>query len=116
MNARRLITLVAIVVCSHKSNVASGVTYKAVLLHPSNGFIQTSGNGISDGLQVGYGFGPATQGASHALLWSGTANSFVDLNPTGFANSEALKASVGGQVGYGQVSGTGKYHALMWGG
>ena len=35
-----------------------------------------------------------------ALLWSGTASSVVDLNPSGFSNSEALAISDGLEVGY----------------
>ena len=55
---------------------------------------------------------------SHALLWSGTAASAVDLNPVGFTFSEARGVFGGQQVGYGYGPATGGTfnHALLWSG
>jgi hypothetical protein len=75
------------------------------------------GYGISGGQQVGTGWGSAS-GNFHAFLWSGTAASAVDLNPSGFTYSYAYGISGGQQVGYGSPhSVTGEYdHALLWSG
>src|SRR5262245_5281730 len=77
-------------------------------LHPTNltGF-SNSGAVATDGIrQAGYGSGSATGGDdvfhSHALLWSGTADSAVDLHPTnlnGFSFSTAYSISGTQQVG-----------------
>lgn len=53
----------------------------------------------------------------HALLWSSTAASVVDLNPSGFTVSYAHGTSGNQQVGMGYGPGTGsQYHALLWSG
>jgi len=72
--------------------------------------------GVSGGQQVGEGTRTATAGILHALLWSGTAESCVDLNPTGFFYSVAYGVSGGQQVGYGCIPGSLWYHALLWSG
>jgi hypothetical protein len=57
---------------------------------------------------------------SHAFLWSGTAESAVDLNPTNIAGitySQAFGIGGGQQVGYGYGSGTNNTeHAFLWSG
>jgi hypothetical protein len=52
-------------------------------------------------------------GINHALLWTGSAGSVVDLTPAGFF--EALAYGVGGgqQVGDGFISSVG-WHAVLW--
>ena len=51
----------------------------------------------------------------HALLWSGTAASAVDLNPAGIQTSFARDVLNGVQVGYGAGAATGgRDHALLW--
>jgi hypothetical protein len=66
---------------------------------------------------VGYGSGAATGSYEHALLWSGTAASAVDLNPSGLRHSWAYGVSGSQQVGYGEGAATGNYdHALLWSG
>ncbi|MEN6384125.1 MAG: hypothetical protein ABFD79_02895, partial [Phycisphaerales bacterium] len=52
----------------------------------------------------------------HALLWNGTSQSCIDLNPvSGFSASAAYATDGAHQVGYGQDSLTnGNYEALMW--
>jgi uncharacterized membrane protein len=53
----------------------------------------------------------------HALLWSGTAGSAVDLNPAGVDNSYAYATGGTRQVGYGSGTATGfNAHALLWSG
>ena len=50
---------------------------------------------------------------THAVIWTGTAASMVDVNPSGFTFSEALATNGSVQVGYGSSTG-GNYHALLW--
>ncbi len=58
-----------------------------------------------------------TGGTFHALLWSGSAASCVDLNPSGFTRSEAYDTSDTLQVGFGYGTATGgATHALLWSG
>ena len=58
---------------------------------------------------------PGYESPVHALLWSGTAESCVDLHPSvGSAGTAALAVSGGQQVGYGGVGS--EIHALVWSG
>jgi hypothetical protein len=91
-------------------------------LHPS-GF-QFSGAHATDGAQqVGGGRPPGLDFESHALLWTGSAASVIDLNPLNghFAWSVALGVSGGQQVGGGidssagpGINSSGSWHALLW--
>jgi hypothetical protein len=70
---------------------------------------------VSGGQQVGSG--ASAGNSAQALLWSGTAGSFVNLNPAGFTLSEAVGVSGGQQIGDGYGPSTGNnYHALLWSG
>jgi hypothetical protein len=60
--------------------------------------------------------GQVGNGSGHALLWTGTAASVVDLNPSGFDSSQAYGVGGGQQVGEGIPSGGGAFHALLWSG
>lgn len=51
---------------------------------------------------------------SHALLWLGTAESVVDLHPSGWIYSRAWGTSGSQQVSWGRCSGG--VHALLWSG
>ena len=65
------------------------------------------------------GFGGFSNGYRHALLWSGTAASAIDLTPIGYDISDAMAISGNQQVGYGwgPAAGPGNYeHALLWSG
>src|SRR5207253_9452441 len=46
-----------------------------------DGFVESWASVASDGQQVGYGFGPATGGYVHGLLWRGTVSSVPYLTP-----------------------------------
>jgi hypothetical protein len=92
----------------------------AVDLNPTNlsGFDYSSASGTSGTQQVGYG--EASSGVkgtvfTHALLWTGTAASAIDLNPTNLGiNSSTANGTNGAQqvgAGYGSFSGS---HALLW--
>jgi hypothetical protein len=90
------------------------VSYIAIDLNPS-GFTKSAAVGISGTQQVGSGSGSATGGNSHALLWNGSAASYVDLHPSVFAGSNAVGISGTQQVGLGYTIG-GYEHALLWNG
>ena len=87
--------------------------YTVTLLTPAN-FVDTFAYGAGGGQQGGTGYGPATGGNSHALLWKGNAGSCVDLNPAGFSASYVYGADGKQQVGLG-VPGL-ENHALVWNG
>ncbi len=70
---------------------------------------------------MGEGSGSATNDNTHALLWNGSADSYVDLNPSGFTESIASATNGVQQVGtgwrpeFGLTSGTSEnFHALLW--
>ncbi|HVU64237.1 MAG TPA: hypothetical protein VHC70_09690, partial [Phycisphaerales bacterium] len=50
----------------------------------------------------------------HASLWSGTATSWIDLNPAGSTESMANAAGGGQQAGYAILGGV--HHAGLWSG
>jgi hypothetical protein len=100
-----------------------GTAASAVDLHPTNlsGFSESFAYGTDGTRQVGMAGGDASffgGSNTHAILWSGTADSAVDLHPTllaGFDTSKAVAISGLEQVGSGSGSGTGgKEHALLW--
>jgi hypothetical protein len=66
--------------------------------------------------QIGFGCDSAAGGNQHALLWSGTEDSFIDLHqflPAGFDDSYAW-----GIDGYGNIVGwaydSSSSHAILW--
>ncbi len=71
-------------------------------------------NGDYSGHQFGYGNGASTGYRDHALMWSGTANSLVDIHPDAFENSQILMAGDGHEVGFARPSGTNESHAIEW--
>jgi hypothetical protein len=90
---------------------AAAVAYKATLLHPLSGYSDSGGYGAWAGKQAGYG---TIGGVDHALIWSGTAASVVDLHPSGYAFSRAGSVSGSRQLGFGYISATNRFRALMW--
>lgn len=109
--ALRFAIVAALIVFSIRS--AQGTTYGFVDLTPS-GFTATA-EGVSNGQQAGYG--NVLNSYAHALLWSGSAASAVDLNPAGFTQSFAYGVSGGQQIGWGSGAATGDVaHALLWSG
>jgi len=109
MKTRKLIKLVPSLVLCACAVWAPPATadYKAVILDDGWG---SRIYGVSSGDQVGIVDG-------HAAMWSGTAESYVDLNPTGFLYSEARGICGDQKVGWGRGSTTeGNNHALLWSG
>lgn len=81
--------------------------------------------GVRNGQQVGYvssvpypyGETFSYHAASHAVLWTGTAASAVDLNPIGYAASEALATNGTQQGGWAYNSLPAQsQHAALWSG
>jgi probable HAF family extracellular repeat protein len=83
-------------------------------LHPGE-FESSYAYGTNGTQQVGYGWSWTT--GDHALLWNGTAASYVDLHqflPAGFIYSDAMGIDgYGNIVGYAQNS-SGYTHAILW--
>lgn len=111
--------LLAIVGISCLCSSASATTYTATLLHPL-GFSTSRGSGISGTSQVGTGFVAPTGNTGHAMIWSGTAASAIDLHPPQFFDRSSASAASGEfQVGAGSYqvsSSTSRTHALLWNG
>lgn len=103
----------------------TGTPNSAVDLHPS-GFNESIAYGTDGNRQVGGGTNTSmdpiccTSDVNHALLWSGTASSVVDLHPTnlsGFRDSHVRGINGIQQVGHGSGTATGGFdHALLWNG
>jgi autotransporter-associated beta strand protein len=53
---------------------------------------------------------------NNAMMWSGTAASAVNLNPTGYNSSAATAISGSNIVGYGVPAAVNHYHAMLWSG
>lgn len=91
----------------------SGSAASAIDLTPFNlGFGAGQALGTDGVQQVGYAQQVLSANAfsgSYAMVWSGTANSAVNLNPVGSIESQAKAVFGGQQVGYGFA-----HHALMW--
>jgi uncharacterized membrane protein YgcG len=103
----------------------TGSAASAVDLHPV-AFPYSKALGVHDGQQVGYGSTlpypglPADSIAyhttSHAVVWTGTAASAVDLNPIGFSASEANATNGIQQGGWAYDSVNISQHAGLWSG
>jgi len=66
--------------------------------------------GVGGGEQVGLAFLHTDLGNSHAILWTGSAGSYVVLDPAGYTNCEAVATNGSQQVGYGSAQ------AILWSG
>ena len=105
--------------------LAKASVYSGSVLYPL-----TLPSGFSPSGEVDYNMAAADQiagdsmigesGIYHALLWSGSAGSAVDLNPTnltGITSSVANGTDGNQQVGWGSGSATGNsLHAMLWSG
>ncbi len=91
----------------------SGSAASAIDLTPFNlGFGAGQALGTDGVQQVGYAqqvLGANAFSGPYAMVWSGTANSAVNLNPIGSIESQAKAVFGGQQVGYGFA-----HHALLW--
>jgi hypothetical protein len=71
---------------------------------------------VSGGQQCGFFASGATAGRNHAMVWSGTAASAVDLNPSAIFNySEARAIRNGVEVGVAMpITNQSRYQAIAW--
>src|SRR5438105_4895891 len=95
------------------TRAANAVFYTVTLLHPP-GFSASQAVAVSGNSQGGSGNGTGTGSPTHALLWSGTAASVVDLHTPGLpfnSSSEVRGVSGNTQVGYVDPGDTGEPHA-----
>jgi hypothetical protein len=103
----------------------NGSASNYVDLNPAGFLVGSAATAISGNQEVGYGAPPGTNledtlGGSnyHALVWNGTAASYVDLNPDGFIGSEALGTNGYQQVGLAYATTISYYtpEAFLWDG
>jgi PEP-CTERM motif len=94
---------------------SQAAAYSFTDLNPS-GFGYFAALGISSSQQVGEGYGSGND--YHALLWSGTAGSVVDLHSflsSNYSSSETDGIDANGNiVGQAFFIPTGKEHAILW--
>lgn len=81
----------------------------ARLLAP--GTFESHAYAVCEGFQVGH---VATQIEFRASMWSGTAESWVELHPVGAKWSQAFGASATSQVGWAKFTNGGYHHAMVW--
>lgn len=92
----------------------------------ANCYVNLNGPGLTnsaalaagDGMQVGYGNGPTTGGRTHAIVWSSSADSYVDLQqflPDSQCDQSVAQGidSQGDIVGYVEEA-NGTTHAVEW--
>lgn len=106
----------------YHAGIWSGSAESWVDLNPEES-VDSCANAVSGSQQVGYASWPDPNPAeiahvrgyySHAGMWNGTAESWVDLNPAGAIDSEANAVSNGQQVGVAYFDG--RSHAGIWSG
>jgi hypothetical protein len=85
-------------------------------LHPGTAYNSSEALGIYQGKEVGYAMTAGTTSTAHAMMWSGTAASAVDLTPSNVTNAYAYAAGGTTQAGCGVVAPATAQHALLWGG
>src|SRR6202163_3901753 len=101
MRMKRHLIKVTLVLAIGGLTATAHAQYTVIDLNPSSGYSGTMANGIGGG-QVGQG---RVGAISHALLWTGTAASVVDLPPSAYTGGSVANGSVAGtQVGFGAVS------------
>jgi hypothetical protein len=83
---------------------------RVINLHPE-GATSSEAYGVSRGQQVGRAL---FDGVWCAILWNGSADSWVNLTPAGMEWSEAYSVHCGQQVGIVQVHGMSR--AILWNG
>jgi hypothetical protein len=72
----------------------------------------STGYGVGAGVQVGSVIGSG--GLSHAVMWTGSAATLLDLHPASARNSWAIATGTGQQGGYFDTDGGTGWHAALW--
>lgn len=73
-------------------------------------WVQSSALFVAGNQEVGFGQNGMVTG-QRALLWNGTASSFIDLHPAGYSSSQANGIGGNQQVGFALASAR---HAILW--
>ena len=102
----------AVLTAGMLTGARAAAIYTAIDLNPS-GFTSSVAEGIGDGQQVGFA---ANGGPGQAILWTGTAASALNLNPSGLGLpfSSANGVANGQQVGSAFHSNDNINHAILW--
>ena len=82
-------------------------------LNPT-GYSQSEAKGIYGSNQVGYALTTSGTPTQHAIMWSGTAASALDLTPANATSASAYGLDSSVEVGCGIVSPATTSHALLW--
>lgn len=105
----RLICL-AIYLAAVVTGNAAQAQWTVTNLNPASSHVYSLAFGVDGSQQVGYITNSTA--SEHASLWSGSAASWVDLNPPGSMESIATAVSDGQQVGGASINGP--IHACLW--
>ncbi|MGD0463731.1 MAG: PEP-CTERM sorting domain-containing protein [Tepidisphaeraceae bacterium] len=85
-------------------------------LNPTSSGYYNSRAWATDGIEQ-VGQANSSNGATHAMVWNGSAGNYADLNPAGFSGSVAYGVGGHQQVGMGFGTETGgAVHAMLWSG
>src|ERR1043166_4159508 len=107
-----LITITVGSVVATMASESRASVWNVTVLTPTGASYATA-FGVFDGQQAGEA---VVGGRDRASLWSGTAASWVDLNPAAATSSRALGTNGGHQVGVASVGAYGDDHASLWSG
>lgn len=93
-----------------------GSAQSAISLHPKEGYMTSKAEATDGKRQVGTAYLDLGRNGiePHAMLWSGTAASAVDLTPTGWRAVYATGIDGNTQVGHGGPPGSPMEHAVLW--
>lgn len=110
MRVTRIIALLFMVILIPVFSSSAFAGWEVTYLHPA-GSTQSQAQGVSAGQQAGSAY---VGGIPHAVLWSSTAESWLDLEPAGYDSSIARGISGGQQAGVAYTGGA--VHAGLWNG
>ncbi len=110
-----MVFLAVLVIFVVSAGQVCGVTYQMTDLTPS-GYYGGRVYGAEGTQQAGYARDEEDDGLRHAMLWNGSAESYVDLHPGELNESQALGICGTQQVGFGHNIGAPGYKAYLWNG
>jgi uncharacterized membrane protein len=83
-------------------------------LHPGPNYTSSEAFGLYESREVGYAVTNSSSPTQHAMLWSGSRLTAVDLTPSGVTGAYAYGVGSTYQVGCGAVAPIVASHALLW--
>lgn len=114
MSGKKVLSFTASLVLLAVCSASAFAGWEVTVLHPP-GATSSRADAVSGGQQVGQvNFATGGYYYPHAYLWSGTAESWVDLHPEGAYQSYCSGMSDGRQVGTTHIDG--RYRASLWSG